>query len=92
MKTQRKRDEDILFQSLDKIFSLYGGEIQFDEIVHWVLVRVTNEMLNGNDYSVELINNIFRRALNQSLNFKKENINKEIQEINKLIKANAKTH
>ena len=92
-KTQREKQEDILFQSLDKIFDLHGGDIYFDEIVHWVLVRTTNEMLNGNDYPIQMINRRFRLALIECLNFKKEEIDEQIQTIkNKTFKRNEKTH
>ena len=92
-KTQREKQEDILFQSLDKIFDLNGGDIYFDQIVHWVLVRTTNEMLNGNDYPIQMINRRFRLALIECLNFKKEEIDEQIQTIkNKTFKRDAKTY
>ena len=97
MKTQREKQEDILFQSLDKIFDLYGGDIYFDEIVHWVLVRTTNEMLNNCDWTIQMINRRFRLALIECLNFKKEEIKKEIDEQiqkikNKTFKRDARTY
>ena len=82
---QREKTEDILFELLDKIFDL-NGKIQFDEIAHLVLVRVTNEMLNGNEYPVDWIKSKFRSALVQSLNYQKEDIDEEIQKINQQIK------
>lgn len=80
---KREKDEEILFDSLNKIFDLNGGEIQFDELVHIVLVRATNEMLNGNDYPINWIKTRYRTALVQCLNYQKEDIDKQIQEINK---------
>ena len=78
-KKLRDLQEDILFESLGKIFDLAGGEIYFDEIVHWVLVRTINEMMIGEEYSTEMINREFKRALIEVLKMKKEDINKEIK-------------
>ncbi len=92
---KREKEEDILFESLNKIFDLNGGEIQFDELAHIVLVRVTNEMLNGNEYPIDWIKSKYRSALVQCLNYQKEDIDEEIQKINQQIKEinkDAKTH
>ena len=78
-KKLRDLQEDILFESLGKIFDLASGEIHFDEIVHWVLVRTINEMMIGEEYSTEMINREFKRALIEVLKIKKEHINKEIK-------------
>jgi len=92
---KREKEEDILFESLNKIFDLNGGEIQFDELAHIVLVRVTNEMLNENEYPIDWIKSKYRSALVQCLNYQKEDIDEEIQKINQQIKEinkDAKTH
>ena len=78
-KKLRDLQEDILFESLDKIFDLASGEIHFDEIVHWVLVRTINEMMINEEYSTEMIKGEFKRALIEALKMKKEDINKEIK-------------
>jgi|ETNvirenome_6_85_1030632.scaffolds.fasta_scaffold281941_1 hypothetical protein len=78
-KKLRDLQEDILFESLGKIFDLAGGEIYFDEIVHWVLVRTINEMMINEEYSTEMIKGEFKRALIEALKMKKEDINKEIK-------------
>jgi|TARA_R100001530_G_scaffold2950_1_gene4593 hypothetical protein len=75
-KKLRDLQEDILFESLGKIFDL---SIHFDEIVHWVLVRTINEMMINEEYSTEMIKGEFKRALIEALKMKKEDINKEIK-------------
>ena len=85
-KKQRDLQEDILFKSLGKIFDLVGGEILFDEIIHWVLFRTINEMMTTEEYSIEMINKEFKKALISVLNIKKEDINKKIKQIKMEIK------
>jgi hypothetical protein len=75
-KKLRDLHEDILFESLGKIFDL---SIPFHEIVHWVLVRTINEMMINEEYSTEMIKGEFKRALIEALKMKKEDINKEIK-------------
>ena len=75
-KKLRDLHEDILFESLGKIFDL---SIPFHEIVHWVLIRTINEMMTNEGYSTEMINGEFKRALIEVLKMKREDINKEIK-------------
>ena len=75
-KKLRDLHEDILFESLGKIFDL---SIPFYEIVHWVLIRTINEMMTNEGYSTEMINGEFKRALIEVLKMKREDINKEIK-------------
>ena len=62
MKKLKKKNEDILFESLEKIFNLDGGDIDRDEIYDYIFHRVILEMLVHQEYCRLRIIGQFKRS------------------------------
>jgi len=84
MKTLKKKNEDILFESLEKIFNLDGGDIDRDEIYDYIFHRVILEMLVHQEYSRNMIIGQFKRSFIDVLEVKKEIVDDEIKIIQSL--------
>ena len=84
MKTLKNKNEDILFESLEKIFNLDGGDIDRDDIYEYIFYRVILEMLLRQDYSFDMIIGQFKKSFIDVLKIQKENIDDEIKVIKDL--------
>ena len=84
MKKLKKKNEDILFESLEKIFNLDGGDIDRDEIYDYIFHRVILEMLVHQEYCRHRIIGQFKRSFNDVLKVKKEIVDDEIEIIQSL--------
>ena len=84
MKTLKNKNEDILFESLEKIFDLDGGDIDRDDIYEYIFYRVILEMLLRQDYNFDMIIGQFKKSFIDVLKIQKENIDDEIKVIKDL--------
>jgi|TARA_R100000789_G_scaffold49858_1_gene49993 hypothetical protein len=84
MKTLKNKNEDILFESLEKIFNLDGGDIDRDDIYEYIFYRVILEMLLRQDYNFDMIIGQFKKSFIDVLKIQKENIDDEIKVIKDL--------